>query len=263
MSKIIDHISINDKFWIQFKDHLVSFGFKGLPECTHFTISFDDRIPDINFHVTKNAFDPNDKPHIKIVVIDKQHFQESFQYLILSLFQKVLEPFDINELKSKYEYELGFISFDKLQNNGSNALTEQHLIDCFKDISRLRRKSGLKIEGDIEERLQNLLTSEQIHDMLADIIVELPDEFEKDIEGGLLIMEDNTRYVMKIKESWFTINADLKPNDILYAFIDPQLARQILWKTKRALVAMKHATKYSDTESFNKPIRLESQPFLN
>lgn len=259
MVETIDHISINDIFWIQFKSHLVSFGCKGLPDGTHFTIGFDERSTDINFHVTKNTTDPKDKPQIKIVIIDKQTFEEVTPSLALSMLNKILKPLDMKKLKAKYNYDLGFISFDSLQNSEASFLTEQCLIDGFKDISRLKRKTRLKVEGDIEKRLESFATSEQLQQTLLNNKVELSDEFEKYVEGGMVLMEDNTLQVIRINERWFTIRTDIKPFDILCAFVKPKLACHLVWKTKRALVAVKHAKKYSDTENLNRPIRLIRQ----
>ena len=260
MAKKIDHISINDTFWIQFKSHLVTFGFKGLPHRTHFTISFDERSTDINIHVTKNATDPKDKPQIKIVVIAKQHLEENASALTFSMLNKMLKPLDMKELRAKYNYDLGFISFDSLQNSEASSLTKQRLIDSFKDISRFRRKTRLKVEGDIEKQFESFATSEKLQQTLLDNIVELSDEFEKNVEGGIVLTEDNTLQVIRINERWFTIRTDISPFDIFCAFVNPKLARHLVWKTKRALVAVKHAKKYSDTENLNKPIRLVRQP---
>ena len=263
MAETIDYISINDIFWIQFKSHLVSFGFKGLPDGTHFTIGFDERSPDINFHVTKNATNPKDKPQIKIIVIDKQILEEVAPSLTLSMLNKILEPLDMKELKAKYDYDLGFISFDRLQNSEASSLTEQRLIDSFKDISRFRRKTQLKVEGDIEKRIESFATSEHLQQALLDNIVELSDEFEKYVEGGMILTEDNALQVIRINERWYSIRTDIKPFDILCAFVNPRLARHLVWNTKRALVAVKHSKKYSDTENLNKPIRLIRQTVKN
>lgn len=259
MTATIDHISINDIFWIQFKSHLISFGFKGLPEDTHFTVGFDDRSPDINFHVTKNSVDPKDKPQIKIVIIDKQLLEEDTPPLTLAMLNKMLKPLNMEELKAKYDYDLGFISFDSLQNSEASSLTKQRLIDSFKDISRFRRRTRLKVEGDIDMRLESFATSKELQKSILGNIVELSEEFEKNVEGGMVLTEDNTLQVIRINERWFKIRTDIKPFDLLCAFVNPQLAKHLIWQTKRALIAVKNASKYSDTAHLNKPIRLVRQ----
>jgi len=253
---IIDHISINDIFWVQFRPYLVSFGFKGLPKDTHLTIVFDDKEPDINLHVTKNADNPSDKPKIGIVCMDKTLLEEVAPSLSLAVLNKMLQPINLDDLKSKYDYDLGFISFDSLQQSVTYSLTEQKLIDSFKDISRFRKKTRLKIDGDIEKRLESLATSEHLQAAIFNNMAKLSTGFQTPIEGGMIISDENTLQVIRINDKWFTIHTDLKPSDLLTAFINPKLARHLIWKTMRAIIAVKNAKRYVDTEHLDKPIRL-------
>ncbi len=81
----INHISINDYFWIRFVPQMVNFGFQGLPEKVHYSISFSDKSPDINFHVTKEAQDSTNKPKITIVRMDKKLLQEWLEEILPKL----------------------------------------------------------------------------------------------------------------------------------------------------------------------------------
>lgn len=256
MHTAIDHISINDIFWIHFSPHLISFGFKGLPANTHFTISFDDRSPDINFHVTKNVADSTNKPEIKIVCIDKILLDEVAPSLALAMLNRLLKPINLSELISKHDYDLGFISFDSFEYSDTYSLTEQKFIDSFKDISRFRKKTRLKIEGDIEKRLESFAVSEDLRASILHNMVDLSTEFQKPVDGGIIISEENVVQVVRINDEWFTIREDLKPNDLLTVFINPKLSNQLIWKTKRALVAIKYATTFGDTKHLSKPMRI-------
>jgi hypothetical protein len=157
----IDHISINDFFWIKFAPQMINFGFQGLPKSIHYTIAFSDKSSDINFHVTKETQDPKNKPKIEIVRMDKKLLQEWFEKILpklsISFLNNLLQPLDIVELKERHNDNLGFISFESLKNTNEYLLTEQKLIDSFKEISRVRKKTRLKVEGNIEERLDNFL----------------------------------------------------------------------------------------------------------
>ncbi len=70
-----DYFSINKKFWIKLSNRLISFGCDALPNNVHFTIGFDERSPDINFHITKNTSDAKNKPQIKIFVTNKKELE--------------------------------------------------------------------------------------------------------------------------------------------------------------------------------------------
>jgi hypothetical protein len=260
MTKTIDHFSINDLFWVQIKEHLISFGFKGLPTDTHFTIGFDDRSPDINLHITKNTAAPSNKPKITIVTIDKTLLEQDINSLALKLLNKVLQPFDINEHKNKYDYNLGFVSFENIQNSSSASITEQGLIDSFKDISQIKSKTRLKIKGDIESRLENFAKSEVIQSTILDNIIELTDEFITLADGGMIISEENTVQVIRFNGKWFTLRTDLKPMDFVTILVNSDLAKLLYYKTKRALIIVKNSNTFDDTRQLNKPIRLVRQP---
>src|ERR1700743_1741142 len=76
MNTTINHISFEDSLWIKFSEELISFGHKGLPSDVHFTISFDPRNEDINFHITRNVSNQLNKPKITIACIHKELFKE-------------------------------------------------------------------------------------------------------------------------------------------------------------------------------------------
>jgi hypothetical protein len=256
MTETVDYISINDIFWIQLKSHLVSFGFKSLPDNIHFTISFDDRSPDINLHITKNVTDFKNKPKIRIVCIDKILLEEILPSLSVTFLNRILQPIDLVELKNKYNNHLGFISFDNFEYSKTYSLTEQKLIDSFKDIAKFKRKTRLKIEGNIENRLEIFATSEDLQKSMFDNMVELTTEFQKPVDGGIIISNDNVLQVIRFNDKWFKIRKDLNHFDLLKGFINKKLESRLIYKTKRALVGIKYAETYSDTRELDKPIRL-------
>lgn len=257
MIKNIDYFSINDLFWIQIKEHLISFGFEGLPKDTHFTIGFDDRIPDINLHITKNTKDHTNKPKITIVSINKTILKQDINSLILKLLNKTLQPFDINSYKSNYDYNLGFISFENFQNSVS--MTENGLINSFKDLLKIKKKTRLKIEGDIESRIQTFAKSEKYQSAIIENMIELTDELDTLENGGIIISEDNILQVIRFNDKLFTFRKDLKPIDFANIFVDSNLAKLLFYKTKRALVTVKKSNTFEDTKQYNIPIRLGRQ----
>lgn len=260
MKKRIDNISINGDFWVQLKTHLVSFRFKGLPKGVHFTIGFDKRSSDVNFHVTNNHSNPNDKPQIKIVVIDKNHLEKIAQSFPMILYNLILSPFDFNDLQEKDEFN--FIPFNDLESPELSSDVLQDLIDRFKDISRIRKKTRLKIEGDVEKRLESLVYSEDLQKSIQEKVVSFDptNKTEKNVDGGVLLIENKSIFLIRIFQDWFFFNFDINPFDLLCAYVDPLLAKHLIWKTKKSIVRVKNATNYADTEKFNTPIRLIHKP---
>ncbi|MEX0609708.1 MAG: hypothetical protein WD016_03125 [Balneolaceae bacterium] len=258
MSKNIDHISINDLFWIQIKSHLISFGFKGLPKGVHYTIGFDSRTQDVNLHVTKNHSDPKDKPQLKIVVIDKKLLEEIAPSLALSMLNLILKPLKIETLKTDQNKRLSFISFDKLQNSKLSLSTEQQLTDSFKDIIRFRKKTRLKIKGNIEQRVEKFALSEDLLESFIESLEELDlsKESSKNVEGGIILTDNSTINVIRVNNEWYTFTPEMSLLEFFSAFVNPRLARHLIWKTKRAIIHIKNTKNYSDTEEINTPIRL-------
>ncbi len=257
MNSIINNISINNTFWIQFRENLISFGYSGLPSNIHLTIAFDKKSPDLNFHITKNINNGEKKPRISIVYIEKKlfdKFEEDFVPIAISLMRRILIPFDLDELKSKFE--LGFVSFESLNDKNGELLFEGKFKDSFKDIAKVRKKTRLKIKGDIESKLESFFESEDVISSMLDKIIEFPKEFNKKVEGGIIFFDNKSISVIRIEDKWFTIKDDLTTLDFLSFFINPELSRSLIWKTKRAIILLKQANSYKDTEQFNSPIRI-------
>lgn len=258
-SKALDYFSISDLFWVQIKGHLISFGFKGLPADTHFTIGFDSRSPDINLHITKNTTDQTNKPKITIVTIDKKLLEQDNNSLAINLMNKVLQPIDINHYIRKYDNKIGYISFENLQNSSLASITEQGLIDSFKDTYEIKRKTRLKIKGEIESRLENFAKSEEIQSAIMENIVEFNNDFSTFADGGIILTEEETVQVIRINDKWFTLRTDLKPTDFMTILVNSDLAKLLYYKTKRAIVIVKKSNSFDDTREHNKPIRLIRQ----
>lgn len=253
---MIDHISVNDSFWIQIKSHLVSFGFKGLPKDVHFTISFNKNSNDWNIHITKNVGTSRDKPQIKIVVIDKLKLQELTSSIMLTILNVIFQPLNIIAIREQHQNNIGFIPMQILQSSELSATTEQRLIESFKDISRIKKQSRFKIEGDIQAGLENFADSQVIAQLLLNSIVDFPDNDDLNIDSGLLLTGSQTLYVFRIDGKWFEMRDDIELIDFLNPLVGFELAKHILWKTKRALVEIKFAKNFSDTAHLNNPIRL-------
>lgn len=257
---IFNHISINDYFWIRSSPQLINFGFRGLPKDIHYSLSFSNKSPDFNFHVTKNTEDSKNKPKITIVCIDKKLLQEwlevNFSALSNSLLRTMLQPLDIFELKNKYDNNLGFISFESLKNTDACSLAEQSLVERFREISKVKNKTRLKIKGDVEKRFEDWAESDELISLGLDQMTDLSTDYERKIDGGIIISEENAIHVIRAYNEWFSIKEDFQPSDFLNRFIHPELFRHLNRKIKRAIVVIRKAKTFDDTIMLNKPTLL-------
>jgi hypothetical protein len=250
----LDYFSIENFGWINIRPHLISFGLNLLPNDIHFTIGFDERLSDINLHLTKNVNDKENKPHIKLVVIDKKLFEEIVPEIASKLLYSFLTPISIDELKTKCN-EIGFLSFDKLEHFEGYSFNE--LLENYKENLKKVSSRKLKIKKEVQNDLLNFVTDETYQNKIFDLIDELPIEFEKSIDGGIIITNENVIQVIRINDVWYTFNLDLNPMDILKAIVEPKLAEFLVERTKSFIEIIKNCNTYSDTEKYNTPIRLE------
>jgi len=253
MIEKFNYFSYSDLFWIRFNPHLIAFGFKGLPEDVHFTIGFDGRSPDINIHLTKNTTDNKDKPHIKIVVINKELLKEEVMNIFHSIFRYFFKPLNIDDLGSD---DVKFISFNDILGDETSSIIETEFINFLLSNSKIKQKKKVKLNEGLDSKLMELSSSESFQEPLISKMVDFQLASDKSKEGGLIICNEEVITALKINEHWYSISKNFEPIDFLYHLLGKQLTRDIKWKTKRALVNIKSASTYSDTDHLNKPIRL-------
>ena len=238
------------------KDHLWSFGFKGLPKEQHFTFSKKSD-GGINFHLTKNIFDPENskkKPAISILDIDKEIISSDLNLLFFKMFSGILKEINIDEIKkNKASY---FLKFDDLTNDNLCKENEQELINNFKEISKIRKKTRLKINNKWTEQVEKFTESENTLDLINRNIKQFSDIELEVIDGGLLLTEEDTLSVIKIYDRWYKIDENIKLIDIFKNLIGEKLAKIIYYKIKRSIVILKHVNSYKETENKYPPIKL-------
>ena len=93
----MESISINDWFWFQLKNYLISFDYQDLPKGIHFTIAFNENSKFINLHLTKNIKQKKESqenkknPRIDICIISKNDFIKIVPKVSLVFLNQILE----------------------------------------------------------------------------------------------------------------------------------------------------------------------------
>lgn len=249
MEKNIDYFSVNDLFWIQVKEHLISFGYKELPKDIHFTISFNS-VRGINLHVTKNTNDFKNKPQIGIVTISKDDFDRFENLITKKLLRLILKPFDIGDFKKRNMNKVGFLSFEKIYLGNTGKMIEEKLKGIIKPISKLQKRSRFKIKGDIETAFnENPFSTTFLKKMMKHI---RPLNFKSTlfVEGGNLISRKESITVVKIDDKWFEFNQPDITN-LLILLMGENIGNKIKWRLKRAIVLVKNANTYKEVEKYN------------
>lgn len=81
-------------------------------------------------------------------------------------------------------------------------------------------------------------------------------DFNKPIDGGIILTEDKAIHVIRINENWYNFNLNFKPIDLLKLIIEPTLAEQLVEKVKKEIEIIKTCNTYADSKIHNDPVRL-------
>ncbi len=260
MDRPYDSFSFNDLFWVQIREHLVSFGFKGLPKDIHLTISFHPDNPKINFHITKNIGDGSSKPKIAIVEVEKNALTHIYEIAGKRMLSLILKPFDMRQFTLQNRNKVGFISYEDIEKGKFSASMEEQLKNTFRPITTFpRKKTRIKIKGDVELQLKTLNNSKQYQKQLQSYIVpvrHIPNGF---FVGGMLLSKKELKTVVRIDNKWFEFKFPQTPSVIFNSLLGKEHAKKLLTTYKRALVRVKNANTYQDVAQFDKPFSFYPQ----
>lgn len=260
MESDISNIRINDWFWVKFGNGFISFGYKGLPDDIHFTLSLSEKSDDYNIHLTRNTgTDPGKKPKIEIVRINKILLEKIGPYSVLNLVSKFLKPIDVNSIiKSKAKTK--FISIESLESGPNAKEIEGHLIESFKPISKLKSKGRFRIEGPVENVFENTLQNEQYLNAIIGSCVDFRSVINTPTKGGMLIFRKKAIAILQIQGKWFEFSPEVRPMELLSSIVGDEWAQAISNYTKISLVRIKDAKDYPETKPWNTPIILVANP---
>jgi hypothetical protein len=256
MNTQIDYISIEDFFWIQFREELVSFGHHYLPADVHFTISYNSRSEDINFHLTRNVFDCLNKPKITIACMNKELFKDLQEPLSAAIFNKLFVPLDIRFWRGKYGRDLCYLSFSELEKDKRKEQVEEKITQSFKEISHVKRKSKLKIKGATEKKITGIIASAKMRNLMLDNLRSVPVKFIHHSDAGFLLTKKQVVPFIRFGDNWYRIKDQVKPMDLLMAGVDTVTSKELVNKFNESLTIIKTAKSYHDTEPYDNPICL-------
>lgn len=245
-------------FWIRCAEKLISFSLPQLPKDVHFSISYEDRSPDINFHVTRNTSEDKNKPKIEVLRIDKQLFQALIPYITDSMLNQIFIPvkFKSWEKKSNYHYdEIFYIPLNSFSPR-ENSLVEATFKDYLSDKIRIKNKT-LKLSGDIEAALQKLVH----HPVLKGLIKRnnwrrLPRHFQ---ENPSLIYISSRKFSgigFYFNGQLYSFREGVSLEELLSPNMVAGLVKTITFKTYMAIARVSKANSYDDTRPFNNSMRL-------
>lgn len=251
----IKDLEIND-FWCRLSERVFNLGCNIFPKDVHCTLVFDENLKDLNFHLTKNTRNPQDKPQIKIVIIEKKVFNQIAENTLPFFITNFFERFDMKSYREKHQNEVGFISTVDIDNSDLGIIIKNALFENLTDISKIKANGKkLEIKGDINSRIDIFAGADGLIESIFEAAQYIKDTYGKTVDAGILLTQNETKHVLRINEEWFTFRS-LNVFKLLCMYVTRKTAYQIICKTEHALELLKEAQTYSDTEKYNYPIRI-------
>lgn len=256
MDHAIDYLSIEDLGWVHFKTQLTSFGYHGLPPDVHFTISYDKRSEDINFHLTRNVPANKNKPKIAIACINKDLLNKLQAPIAQTVLDKLFLSLNIKFIRSKYGKRLYYLSFADIERDDRKISIEATIINDLKKISSIRRKTRLKLNSSNETVLKTMFLTAKMRNLLLGNLKKLPKQFSNTTDTGFLLAGKTIVSFIRIDQNWYRINDRTNPIDLFLAWIDLSTRKALIDKFTESISLIKTAETYRDTEPYDTPIRL-------
>jgi hypothetical protein len=254
----VDNISINKAFWLSVQEHMMSFRFNGMLEDVHFSIAYNDNSPDINLHVTRNVGDAANKPKIEIVRITKIDAEELLPSLGTALLNLMLQPIQLKSFGRRNRhshYGIYFHPLGETENNPVNQWLKEELTNRIKPLATIKKRR-LKIKGDIGTTIKPIVGDTAFADIFEKSLRWLPRKPFEQAQAGLIISRKFKGCAVCINNKWYSIQLDVKPLDFLCAWMEPILAKHLIFKTLMAYTRIKGLSSRSESEKHNNSLRL-------
>jgi len=261
MFENIDHISINDTFWIHIRKNLTSFGLPSISDDIHFTLSYHPESADVNLHLSKNIKGQGDKPRITIFRINNDQFEVIADRTAKFLHRKMLQPLNMKALKRRNRKRILYLPLSELHKTEVGVLFRDLFTETFGDVP-IVKKTHLKYEKDICKRFERLRSEEKSVELATCFLKNLtrvPKKHSVRVEAGAILLKNKLVNVIRIDNNWFGVK-QLKIEDVI-SFATPGLFRHMRLEVKRAVVALRNANNFGDVKDYNREFYIV--PFKN
>ena len=227
MKKPQVHISVEGGNFMRIAENLINFGYGGLPDKVHFSFSFHPSNPLINFHITREVSDRDNKPQIRIFEVPRSDLKRILLLIVRTAFNDVYEPLAIpyqQHLSRKDFYKkIAFMSFEDLP-----------YLPSIWD-RRGVKKGKLKLTEHSFSKIEDWAARPQVRQRLAKQFFTLPWRYARKQESGFLISPGYTGTVLILNGQYYKQRETLDPMAILKRLVGDSIARTLLAKTDRAV----------------------------
>lgn len=260
MEQSINHITLKSIAWIRVEPHVTSFGWKGLPTDTHFSISHRPQDDFLNLHFTRNikGVAIEHKPKIEIARINKDEACNALlafiQVLLHASIERLrLQRFPGHTCHSGRHFYFPLAEFEKHKNNYRIKLG---IINAFHKASKRKGKRKLAISADIFPDLENLASNPAFQDYWIGQLRKLPRRIRhKEFRSAFLVSKEFTGCILMGRAGIFRLR-EAPINDMLDAFFAPGLIGQLRQYIQTSIQVVGNSVSYDQTKEYNKPFYL-------
>jgi len=243
----INHLSIPG-FVIDVKPHRTFIRLPTFPKDVHLTFSYHPKSQDFNIHLTRENGAEN-KPHIKLVLIEKAELIRNIESLALLLVTSLFEAIDKSSLKEKCKYWLPMED-----NKNTQSIFKDSFYNATSGTYSIKRKTRLKVSEHPETIIETIVKDEAvishfekqeaIH--IDNIAVGAYQSLNED-QDMIIVIEDQ---ILALKKDKFDLT------QVLQNLLGEELYTILEVKYVHTLKEIETADTYQDTNHLNVPIRL-------
>jgi hypothetical protein len=248
-----NYFSFNDLFWVRFNSNLVTFGYKGLPENVHWTLSYNLGSSDINLHLSKNVKNVSEehKPRIYIIRVGKTFLEMHAKELFLRFWKSVMEPIELSEIDQEV---LGTYASSNGDGSQVHKEIEERFLEWCKQNSVIKQGTRVKFNVDLTSDIETILTKNiDSESLLEEITINIKSLCEMTFESGVFLPPDGPP-IIKIEDKWYRHKEFTSMEPIVAVFFGEEIAKTLCEYVQNSITLVGRANTRQDVAHFDSPM---------
>jgi len=260
----IDHITLEEHGFISFGPTVSVLGlnekhckiWEGRFAKVHFSIGHPTDHNEINFHITRNFKDLNNKPKIVVFKINKSDLEGITTLIVSHLLNEFLRPIRViynrPPDKKARERSIRFLSFDEFKKENK---FQDGLKQAFESSVAIKRKRRLRINSRVTKVLGKFAKSRENQSLIGNLLLPLQTA-KKKADAGFLLSPKYAGAVIRVGHDFYKLNNDVSLQCLCDKIFGEGLSRHLLFKTLLAIGRVSASENYEQTKKFHDPIVL-------
>lgn len=238
-------------FWFSITERYITGGCALLPKDIHFTLSFHENNPNINFHITKNS-NPSDKPKLVIFEIPKSDLEKCIPSLVGNIMSGFIQKVDYCDLNARDYYSLCIASLE-----ANNEFFRNILSDAVGDKIALKKSGRAEYAGELEYDLTSALSDQRIREFIENEEAGIRIQTGVRIGRQLLFKNDGSLYGFTSNDgAIYRIRMDLNLQRFILLLIDKATIRMINNKITASIKILNGLQTLAESIPYSQPILL-------